>query len=162
MKCIHCSTENNYKDRQSTGQSRCKKCFHPFAFEPKSDPHAMSDTLFERVIKDVSADGTLCFTPKQLWYELNRRLLARKTLSCGAHALPILIGGGALYGLRHGGIALFVLAALMMAAAATPKKKPKQPAGPRYPKLHFDVFNQSYLYRWVELTARSGRCFRRR
>src|SRR5689334_22927712 len=115
MKCIHCDTDNTYKDRQSTGGPRCKKCLHPFAFEPKTDPLTISDTLFARAIKDVSANDTLSFTRKQLWYELNRRLLARKVLSCGAPALLlVMIGAGILCGARHAGASLLGLSALAM------------------------------------------------
>ena len=150
MKCIHCNTENNYKDRQGNRQS-CKSCRHPFAFEPKTDPLQISDPLFARVIKDVSADGTLAFTSRQLWYELNRRLLARKTFSCGATVLLILLGAGLLYKLRHVNPLLLGFPALMM--AATPKKKSK-PTGPRYPKISYEMFDQNYLQKWV---SRHGR-----
>lgn len=147
MKCIYCSTENNYKDRQGNRQS-CKSCHHPFAFEPKTDALQMNDPLFARVIKDVSADGTLSFTSRQLWYELNRRLLARKSFSCGSAALLIMIGGGLLYTLRHAHPILLALPAIMMMAAA-PKKSKKQPQGPRFTKLSFENFERNYLQKWT-------------
>ena len=153
MKCIHCNTESTYKDRQAHRNS-CKSCHHPFAFEPKTDTLTVSDTLFARAIKDVSADDTLFFTPRQLWYEFNRRLLARKSFSCGSAALLILLGGGILYPLRHTNPLLIALPALMM--AAVPKKRSK-PTGPRYPKLSYAVFEHKYLQKW---TATHGKIAR--
>jgi hypothetical protein len=144
MKCTHCETDSTYKDRQANRQS-CKQCRHPFAFEPKTDALQMSDPLFARTIKEVSADGTLSFTSRQLWYEVNRRLLARKSLSCGASALLILIGSGLLYQLRHTAPTLVAVFGLMM--AVLPKKS--KPKGPRYPKLSYELFDRSYLQRWV-------------
>jgi hypothetical protein len=77
MKCIHCGSDTKLKDRTTNGR-RCAQCLHPFAFEPSTDTNKVSDGLFQRCIKDLSADDTLFFTEKQLYYELNRRL-ARKT-----------------------------------------------------------------------------------
>src|SRR5690242_8377983 len=102
MKCIYCGTENTYKDRAANRQG-CKSCRHPFAFEPKTDPFQISDTLFARAIKDVSADATLAFTPRQLWYEVNRVLLARKIPSCGGGTAALIIGAALLSPLRHAG-----------------------------------------------------------
>ncbi len=149
MKCIHCSTENTYKDRKSGSSPRCKKCHHPFAFEPKTDALTISDTLFEKAIKDVSADGTLAFSAKQLWYEVNRRLLARKTLSCGAPVLILaLIGAGLIAGNRHAGIGLLGMFTLIAVAAVAPKR-PKKPTGPRYPMMPFETFERTYLNKWI-------------
>jgi len=145
MKCIHCSTDNNYKDRNSGSRSKCKQCHHPFAFEPKTDALQMSDTMFERAIKDVSANDTLSFTSKQLWYELNRRLLTRKTLSCGAPA-AVLLGVALLHCLPHFAVALIALPCILMAAAAPKKRKM---TGPQLPKLPYDKFESTYLQKWV-------------
>ena len=144
MKCIHCNTDSTYRDRQANRNS-CKSCRHPFAFEPKTDSLTVSDTLFARAIKDVSADDTLSFTPRQLWYEFNRRLLARKTFSCGSAALLILLGGGLLYRFPHIPPMLIGLPALLM--AALPKKS--KLTGPRYPKLSYAMFEGMYLQKWI-------------
>lgn len=77
MKCIHCDSDTNYKDRVANG-GQCAACRHRFAFEPKTDPLGVSDGLFQRVLKDVSADNTVFFTERQLWYELNRRKARRR------------------------------------------------------------------------------------
>ncbi|MEQ8382383.1 MAG: hypothetical protein RH949_08435 [Coleofasciculus sp. A1-SPW-01] len=77
MKCIQCQTDNNLQER-TEHQGRCKNCGHPFAFEPTSmGTPTFTDPFFAKAIADISANGTLFFTPKQLVYLLNRRLRNR-------------------------------------------------------------------------------------
>ncbi|MCS6781617.1 MAG: hypothetical protein RMI89_03925 [Gloeomargarita sp. SKYBB_i_bin120] len=73
MRCINCGTNNNLRDRQAN-QGRCKQCGTPFAFEPTDMPlnFRLTDLAFQRVIGKLSANGALCFTKKQLYYELCR------------------------------------------------------------------------------------------
>ncbi len=149
MKCIHCSVDNKYPERVASRQ-RCKGCGHPFAFEPKTDPFQMNDPLFARTIKDVSADGTLAFTPRQLWYEVNRRLLARKTFSCGAGVLALILGGSLLAQARHHaplvlGLPCLAVGATVVNRSAKGKDK-KKPT--RYPKMSLLQFD-AYLSKWV-------------
>ncbi|MFW5666616.1 MAG: MFS transporter permease [Coleofasciculus sp.] len=74
MKCIQCQTDNNLKDR-TANQGRCKNCGHPFAFEPTTMGQTkITDPFFAKAISDLSVNGTLCFTPKQLYYFINKRL----------------------------------------------------------------------------------------
>ena len=73
MKCIHCGSNNNYRDRQRNNGS-CKVCQHKFAFEPYTDPLKISDGLFQRLIQGVSDENRAFFTERQLWYEFNRYL----------------------------------------------------------------------------------------
>ena len=74
MKCIQCQTENNLKDR-TANQGRCKNCGHPFAFEPTTMGQTkITDPFFAKAISDLSVNGTLFFTPKQLYYFINKRL----------------------------------------------------------------------------------------
>lgn len=78
MKCIHCGSDTNYKDRSRNG-SRCTACQHPFAFEPKAVPTlGIADGFFLKMITDLSGDSSLTFTENQLWYEFNRRLLKKR------------------------------------------------------------------------------------
>ncbi len=150
MKCIHCSVDNKYPERVASRQ-RCKGCGHPFAFEPKTDAFQMNDQLFARTIKDVSADGTLAFTPRQLWYEVNRRLLARKTLSCGAGALALLVGGSLLAQSRHHAPLMLSLPFFAIGATVvnrSPKGKDKKKPT-RYPKMSLPQFEASYLPKWI-------------
>ncbi|MES2464013.1 MAG: hypothetical protein V4671_25865, partial [Armatimonadota bacterium] len=78
MKCLHCGSDTKLKDRKANG-GRCVGCSHRFAFEPTTDPLKVTDGLFQRCIAEVSGNGALFFTEKQLWYELNRRLLRKMT-----------------------------------------------------------------------------------
>jgi hypothetical protein len=78
MKCIRCGTENNLKDR-TANVGRCKACSHPFTFEPTAMPREvkLTDPLFKKLITDLSANNTLFFTPRQLYYLLDKRLRSR-------------------------------------------------------------------------------------
>jgi hypothetical protein len=78
MKCIQCNVDNNLKDR-TANQGRCSNCKHPFAFEPTSMEGNLkfTDGFFAKALADISANGTLYFTRKQLLYLLEKRL-ARK------------------------------------------------------------------------------------
>jgi hypothetical protein len=77
MKCIQCQTDNNLQER-TENQGRCKNCGHPFAFEPTSMGRPwFTDAFFAKAIADISANGTLFFTPNQFLYFLDRRLRSR-------------------------------------------------------------------------------------
>ncbi|MUG95946.1 hypothetical protein F7734_27785 [Scytonema sp. UIC 10036] len=74
MKCIQCGTDNTLKDR-TANYGRCKNCSHPFTFEPTSMTGVrFTDPFFAKAIADISANHTLFFTKKQLFYILNRKL----------------------------------------------------------------------------------------
>ena len=73
MKCINCLTDNNLKDR-TANSGRCKQCNHRFAFEPTTMTGVkITDPMFARAIADISVNDTLFFTPKQLFYLLDKR-----------------------------------------------------------------------------------------
>jgi DNA-directed RNA polymerase subunit RPC12/RpoP len=148
MKCIHCSTDNKYTDRSTT--HRCKACGHPFAFEPKTDPFQMNDPMFARAIKDVSADDTLFFTPRQMWYEVNRRLLKRPTLGCGSAVLIFLIGGSVVTQVHYGAPLLIGVPGVAMAATAVKLKSKTKSKKPRVPKMAWATFETNYLRKWTE------------
>ena len=79
MKCIHCGTDNDLRDR-TNNFGRCKRCDRPFAFEPstvKDTALNFTDPFFAKAIADISANNTLSFTPKQFSYFLDRRLKKR-------------------------------------------------------------------------------------
>jgi hypothetical protein len=80
VKCISCDTDNNLKDR-TANMGRCKSCNHPFTFEPTAMPTGvkLTDPFFKKIIIDLSANNTLFFTPKQLYYLLDKRLRSRFT-----------------------------------------------------------------------------------
>ncbi|MEQ8998991.1 MAG: MFS transporter permease [Coleofasciculus sp. B1-GNL1-01] len=74
MKCIQCQTDNNLKDR-TANQGRCKNCGHPFAFEPTTMGQTkITDPFFAKAISDLSVNGSLYFTPQQLYYLINKRI----------------------------------------------------------------------------------------
>ncbi len=78
MICISCGTDNNLKDR-TANMGRCKSCNHQFAFEPTAMPTntKLTDPFFAKLIIDISANNTLFFTPRQLYYLLDKRLRSR-------------------------------------------------------------------------------------
>ena len=101
MKCIRCGTENNLKER-TANSGRCSRCQHQFAFEPTSMGNLkITDTLFAKTIETVSVNDTLFFTPRQLFYLLDKRS-RKKSFISGAWIFlylffniwaPLFIGG---------------------------------------------------------------------
>lgn len=79
MKCVNCGVDNNLKDR-TANQGRCKNCNHTFVFEPQStdQKYKFTDPFFQKIIADISANGTLYFTPKQFFYVLDKRISKKK------------------------------------------------------------------------------------
>lgn len=92
MKCISCDTDNNLKDR-TANMGRCKSCNHRFVFEPTAMPTAikLTDPFFAKLIMDLSANNTLFFTPRQLYYSLDKKLRSRES-KMGANLISIFIG----------------------------------------------------------------------
>ena len=73
MKCINCKAENNLKAR-TANRGRCLRCNHRFAFEPSAMTGVkITDPMFAKAIADISVNDTLFFTPKQLFYLLDKR-----------------------------------------------------------------------------------------
>ncbi len=79
MKCIQCDDDNNLQDR-TDNQGRCKNCNHPFAFEPTTMDAKIrfTDGFFAKTLTDISANDTLYFTPKQLLYLIQKRLVRKE------------------------------------------------------------------------------------
>ncbi|MCU0548637.1 MAG: hypothetical protein MUC48_04745 [Leptolyngbya sp. Prado105] len=76
MKCVQCGTDNNLRDR-TNNSGRCRNCNHRFVFEPSAirDPRLkFTDVFFQKALQDISNNGTIHFTPRQLQYLLDRRL----------------------------------------------------------------------------------------
>ncbi len=82
MKCIACGTDNNLQER-TEHNGRCAKCGHPFVFEPTAmtAPIRFTDSFFAKAIADLSAENTLYFTPRQLYYLIERRLKPKEFTS---------------------------------------------------------------------------------
>ena len=98
MKCIQCNADNDLRDR-TRNQGRCCKCKHPFAFEPTSMKAKLrfTDGFFAKALADISANGTLYFTRRQLLYLLEKRLLRKaRFIPVGCLSillLPAMFGG---------------------------------------------------------------------
>ncbi len=95
MKCIKCSTENNFQER-TTNIGKCKNCQHQFVFEPTamSPTTRLTDFFFTQLLDEVSAKKTLFFTPHQLYYLLNCRLQSRTNrVSLGKDFIKYLVCG---------------------------------------------------------------------
>jgi hypothetical protein len=95
VKCIRCNTDNNLKDR-TANMGRCKSCNHPFAFEPTAMPTdtKLTDPFFAKLITDLSANNTLFFTPRQLYYLLDKRLRSRSGKDGLVINIISYVGGG--------------------------------------------------------------------
>jgi DNA-directed RNA polymerase subunit RPC12/RpoP len=150
MKCIHCGSDSKLKDRKANDR-RCTQCSHRFAFEPTTDTRKVSDGLFQRCVQEVSGDGTLFFTEKQLCYELNRRLLRKiayipSPFSIGAG----ICGAGGVVGIMMGTAILLPIGLLagittLIVGAAVGKKTPK----PRRAIILRQEFREKYLGPYV-------------
>jgi hypothetical protein len=70
MKCIRCGTDSKLKERRAS-QGRCRRCQHPFAFEPTT--MGITDVFFAKAIADISLNNTVFFTPQHLLYFLDKR-----------------------------------------------------------------------------------------
>ncbi len=101
MKCINCGTDNNLKER-TANLGRCSRCQHQFVFEPTSLGNLpITDTLFAKTIESISANDSLFFTPRQLFYLLDKRSRRKTFISSGWIFLylflnvwtPLFIGG---------------------------------------------------------------------
>jgi len=92
MKCIQCNVDNNLKDR-TANQGRCSNCKHPFAFEPTTMQAKLrfTDSFFAKALADISANGTLYFTRKQLLYLLEKRLLRKARIVPAIYLIGLLI-----------------------------------------------------------------------
>jgi hypothetical protein len=120
MKCIQCNVDNNLKDR-TANQGRCSNCKHPFAFEPTSMEGKLkfTDGFFAKALADISANGTLYFTRKQLLYLLEKRL-ARKFRSAIVIAGYSLVAFVGFFVLIVSGLGTIVLGYLFLIGVVIP------------------------------------------
>ena len=150
MKCIHCDTDNNLQDR-TNNQGRCKNCNHPFAFEPKSMDikTQIADPFFARVLNDVSANGTLYFTPRQFFYLLEKRLNKKwnpahplTVLGCIVAFVSLLFIGQASYMLF--GFGLGIVLSIVGWLQSRQKSKPRR-------SLLTPEMTREWLQRWSQV-----------
>ena len=78
MKCVRCGIDNNLRERRGE-RGKCKYCGHPFVFWFDVDSK-FTDVFFSNSLKAISfsSENTLFFTPKQLWYFIEKRLISKK------------------------------------------------------------------------------------
>jgi hypothetical protein len=122
VKCFKCGVDNKLKER-TEHKGRCKSCGHPFTFDPKATPDIpFNDSFFAKTLSTLSVNDTLYFTPKQFYYFLNARHVAKKgdTLSClgGCLTVAAVIGFAFLLKVGFGGAGTFLLLLLIPLALA--------------------------------------------
>ena len=79
MKCVQCQTDNILSDR-TRNSGRCKRCNHPFVFEPTTVTDkklAFTDPFFKNAIEKISSQNMLFFTHKQFLYFIDQKLKYR-------------------------------------------------------------------------------------
>lgn len=159
MRCIYCNTDNTYKDR---ARRACKKCGKAFAFEPKTmGTFAMTDPAFKAAIEAVSAQGTLSYTPRQLYYQVLRpKIRSSKGAGGGpGRVLPALVGVGLflflgpIRGLAPWPLALIVALAAFVALSVLGRLLGRGRGKPRAvnPKalLSYEDFQRQLLGPWT-------------
>jgi len=147
MRCIYCSADTNYKHRQANG-GRCAGCRHPFAFEPKTNPFSMTDVRFQRAIKDVSADGAVFFTERNLFYELNRRVSRRPFWRAPWGWVAAGCGAGALVAVAQFSAFWFLPIAAAGVIGSGIKSHRESKRAPLPLRIGFETFQESYLPLW--------------
>jgi hypothetical protein len=97
MKCINCGTDNHLPARTASS-GECQRCQHQFVFEPETMPPTtkFTDFFFAQLLDDVSAKKTLFFTPRQLYYLLNKKLQSRQHPGSSTKNLIRYLGWGSL------------------------------------------------------------------
>lgn len=162
MKCIYCGADSKLRQRSD---GRCSACRHPFAFEPTRDHHKVTDTQFENAVERVSGGGKVQFTPRQLWYEFNRKWMKPGFLRRPWGVLPLVGAGWGLWAGMDGFTAVlmwFFLPVLGAAAGVATGRlltlvaDHRAPRPPRPPRIPFDVFQRQYLGRWREVHGEVG------
>ncbi|NET55822.1 MAG: hypothetical protein F6K47_06530 [Symploca sp. SIO2E6] len=153
MKCIQCGTNNNLKERIAN-RGRCKRCHHQFAFEPtKMNANVrFTDQFFANLLNDISANNTLYFTPKQLFYLSKKRLATKKYIKVpdfgkrGCGCFLIFVG----FLLLFAGIGLlFIIIGVVMLKLGGQQSR-RQPKSPRAFSISPSM-TQAWLERWNQV-----------
>ncbi|MDP6227765.1 MAG: hypothetical protein QF714_08715, partial [Dehalococcoidia bacterium] len=152
MKCVHCGHVTKYPARSANG-GQCEKCKHRFGFEPKTDQYKIGDPFFDRAIQNVSSENTVFFTPRQLWYEVERRLRRRRLNDAGG----VFYGMAVVAAITSGFIALgsssvipFLVglgAAALLVGAGVAVSSISKRRTPR-PEMTYPTFRDSYQRTW--------------
>lgn len=129
MRCIQCGTDNKLQER-TNNQGRCKKCNHQFVFEPRAGdtPSRLTDVLFAKALNELSANNTLYFTPKQLFYFLEKRFYSKGlTLGIKVENLVVFVCAGILIaiGSHLASVRLFVMGLIVLLISLIIPGKPR-------------------------------------
>jgi hypothetical protein len=161
MKCIHCGSDTKGKDRKSNG-GKCGKCYHRFAFEPTTDPLKITDGLFKKMVTDVSADESLFFTDRQLWYEFNRRILRKFPNVPGGYKW-----GAAACGVGGVILAFAVTPPLFLAGIAgavtcgvVGARNGRKSLATRVVRVDWNTFLEKYLSRYIDAHGQQSKMIR--
>jgi hypothetical protein len=145
MRCIHCGSNSQLRDRPS---QTCPKCGRRFAFEPTADPFKVTDGFFEHACVAVSGGGRLHFTERQLWHEFNRRLARRGRwwmTALGFAALSLLPTVCLVSNQVSWGLVLPVVGGVAGAVFHLLRQRTRL----RNPPVSFERFQTSYLNPWI-------------
>lgn len=159
IKCVRCGTDNNLRDR-TNHQGRCKNCNHPFVFEPSSVINTklkFTDPFFAKVINDISDQNRLYFTPKQLFYLLDRRLHANADdvsalLGCTSLSIIIVIIVGSLSGVIIPIFGVIFLIIIIIFNRINQKNKKNNPV---QSFLISQTQSQDWITRWENINGKS-------
>jgi hypothetical protein len=149
MTCPHCHASLKYKERSG---SRCGTCKREFAFEPKGHPLALHDERFRRVVRKLSADGTMRFTAEQLRHALARKPVgAQKRADAGCLVAPFVVAavaaGGFVADRLSGPAGLAVAAAIAAVGVVVTLLWRRRPFYPQIP-MDGGTFRNDVLGRW--------------
>jgi len=153
MKCIHCGSDTKLRERAASG-GRCAACRHPFAFDPRTDGSLVTDGQFLRMIQAVSGDGKVRFAARNLWYEMNRRLLRGRFWRSpwGWVAGGSAAGAAGLAALGLPNLAPVALLGVGAAALFSARARASdQGPDPAFPKVTESEFKKRYLDRWLAI-----------
>ena len=153
MKCIQCGVDNILLDRTSH-QGRCKNCNHAFVFEPTAmQGIRFTDSFFAKALSDLSANNTLYFTPKQLFYFLEKRLSKKGFVTTGntlfGFGCFLVILGFFLAAVGMGWLVIGIGVVLMLISGLRSKLSSKRPR----PLLIAQSAVEDWLQRWSGVNA---------
>lgn len=155
MRCIHCGADTDYKTREINGR-KCSGCGQPFAFEPKSDSHRMTDVRFQGILNGVSFNGELFFTPRQLYYAFCRSLYLKEGQPSYwfYYAVGLVVSVAAAVVCGRWWLFPAVLVPWIIAVLLFKRLRPKpEPVLP----IHRAEFETSYLGRWTGVHGRPAK-----
>lgn len=150
MKCIQCGTDNKLRDR-TANQGRCKNCNHQFAFEPTSMTGVkFTDPVFAKAIADLTANDILFFTPKQLFYFLDKRLTHKSRSARKLPAIAIFFWGFIASIIFKSGLLFFISVVVGVVLIVLRNRQQTPKAGVQQFLITLNQF-QDWVERWTQV-----------